>query len=91
MSAQYEYGFDRAQFRAWRKEIRGPKKRGPVEFSKPAQRDPAKGLHDAVVWVFQDGYELELGAVTQDLRHLVNTGREPLNYFGLYLRAFLKP
>ena len=59
------------QFKAWRKEVLGATKRGPVEFSKPASRDFNKGSHDPVTWVFDTGEQLELGAVTQDCRAFI--------------------
>lgn len=50
----------------WRKQILGPKKRGPIEFSKvPTVDDSADG--DApVVCVFGDGQKAEVSHLTMD-------------------------
>ncbi|CAK9002044.1 unnamed protein product [Durusdinium trenchii] len=63
---QYEFGWCEESLRMWRKQILGPKKRGPIEFSKvPTVDDSADG--DApVVCVFGDGQKAEVSHLTME-------------------------
>ena len=66
---EFEYGFDSEQFRAFRRQILGPKQRAPLEFSLPPSPDPSKKLRDVVTFLFADGDRFESGVVTQEACH----------------------
>ena len=74
---EFEYGFDREQFRAFRRQILGPKKRAPLEFSLPPSPDPSKKLHDVVTFLFADGERFESGVVTQEACHVQKAKTKP--------------
>ena len=61
----YEQGFDASQGRAWRKEILGAVRRGPLEWSQPTTPDPSKKLLDAIECHFDDGMSIIVPHMTQ--------------------------
>ena len=63
---QYEEGYDAVRGRAWRKIIKGPKLRGPLEWSEAPQPDPAKGSLDPIECKFKDGHVVVVPHVTQE-------------------------
>ena len=63
----YEHGYDATHGKAWRKEIIGERMRGPVQWSKPPERDPTKQPLDPVQCMFEDGMLVEIPHLTQEL------------------------
>jgi len=63
-SVEYEVGWSEESFLAWRKPIMGPKKRGPVEMSKPPVHDPNVDQDSPISCIFGDGSTTEISHVT---------------------------
>lgn len=61
---QYEFGWSDEHCCAWRKEVKGPKLRGPVEFSLKPQHSPEGDQDQPIKCVWKDDVEFEVTHIT---------------------------
>ena len=92
----FEMGWSEEHLCAWRKEIKGPKLRGPLELSRKPTVDETVDPDSPVICIFHDGEKFEVAHVTMVTwmeQHLAGTFVGPFSpkgYDMLLHESFLK-